>query len=563
MAPKRNSKFFVCFLWLLLFLLTACTSDSWAPVPGSAELLKDISWTCSSGNTIEDGAVAITAGNEFRAYVNIYGPRLITQGDFGVAATLSVAQENLAAFSLVGRQGTSDWWDEGRKLDVGLEEGQIIVNYYNGVSFMPSVTQTFAADGLSGKVRLELRRVGTEFILLVNGKEVGRMAAVDAFPDGFAYFGASVRPNNTLTLYELTVTAPPENSAVTLDSSGGAAYTPTEPPLRALADARNILIGGAVEPQHIRCDQTYAEVLGREFNSLVTENAFKFWPIHPEQGRYDFTGSDAIVEFAEAHDMRIRGHALVWHQSTPDWINNATFTQEQWNAVLQDHITTVVSRYKGRVDYWDVVNEAIGESGVGLRKTVWSDGVGADYVDKAFIWAHAADPDALLFYNDYGAEDMGLKSDQVYELVTGMVERGIPVHGVGLQMHLDYRTALTPEDVARNIRRLGELGLQVHITELDIRLPAGAAEEHLERQADLYRQLLEVCMQAENCTAFVMWGFTDRYSWIPNSYSGYDHALIFDKAYRPKPAYFSLRKALEAPKILRPEDFGADCDCAP
>lgn len=560
----RKLKCFVYGLWILAFVSTACTRDSWKPVAGSTELLKDMSWTCSGGNTMADGTVAIAAGNEFRAYVNIYGPRLITQGDFSVAVTLSAAQENLAAFSLVGRLGESSWWDQGRKLDVGLENGQVIVNYYNGASFMPNVTQTFAADGLSGKVKLELRRVGAEFIVFAKGKEVGRLAAVEAFPDGFAYFGASVRPNNTLTLYDLAVTAPPENSAVAVDLTGGAAYTPTEPPLRTLADARNILIGGAVEPMHIRCDKTYAEVLGREFNILVTENAFKFWPIHPEQERYDFTGADAVVEFAEAHDMRVRGHTLVWHQSTPDWINNATFTPEQWNVVLQDHITTVVSRYKGRVDYWDVVNEAISESGSGgLRQTVWSTGVGADYVDKAFTWAHAADPEALLFYNDFGAEGLNPKSDQVYALVKGMVARGVPIHGVGLQMHVAPGTAPKPEDLVANIQRLGALGLQVHITELDVRLPSNVTESLLALQANLYQELLEVCLSADNCTAFVMWGFTDRYSWIPSSASGYDHALIFDKAYRPKPAYFALRKVLEIPKSLGPEDFGASCDCKP
>ncbi|HNT74075.1 MAG TPA: endo-1,4-beta-xylanase [Anaerolineae bacterium] len=548
---------------IILALLTACTANKWQPVEGSAELLKDLSWGCPGWVEVRDGTVLIGAGNEFRAYVNTYGPRLMTNGDFGVAVTLSAAQDNLAAFSLVGRLGTTDWWDGGRKLDVGLEAGQVIVNYYNGVSFMPSVAQTFAAEGLSGKVKLEVRRVITEFIILANDKEVGRVTAEDAFPDGFAYFGASVRPQNTLTLYDITVTAPPENTTVAVDFSGGSAYTPIEPPLRALADARNILIGGAVEPQHIRCDQTYAEVLGREFNILVAENAFKFWPIHPEQGRYDFTGADTVAEFAETHAMQIRGHTLVWHTSTPDWINNATFTQEQWNAVLQDHITTVVSRYKGRVAYWDVVNEGISENGVGLRKTVWSDGVGPDYIDKAFTWAHAADPDALLFYNDYAAEGMGGKSDEVYNLVKGMVERGIPIHGVGLQMHFVAGASPSPEDIARNIQRLGELGLQVHITELDIRLPVEASKDDLDQQANLYQQLLEVCTQAENCAAFVMWGFTDRYSWVPNSFSGYDHALIFDKAYRSKPAYFSLRKVLEMPQSLGPEDFGASCNCAP
>lgn len=551
---------------IALCILAACVPalEAWPVVAGGEDITEHASWQCDRWNRVEDGAVTIGAGDEVRSFVNTYGPRLVTDGDFSVAATISTANDSLAAFSLIGRLGVRDWWDETRRLDIGLKEGHIIVNYYDGNGFLPRVSQTFAADGLTGEVQIELRRVDQEFIVLANGKEVGRLEAVDAFPDGFAYFGAYVRPQNSITLHTLTVSAPPDTTTVKVDTSGGSAYTPTDPPLRDLADARNLYIGGAVEPDHIRCDPAYAEVLGREFNALVTENAFKLWAIHPEPDRFDFSGADTIVQYAEAHDMMVRGHTLVWHQSVPDWVNNATMTQAEWEAMLQNHITTIVSRYKGRVDVWDVVNEAIEGGGVhNLRQTVWSDGVGPDYIDKAFTWAHAADPEALLFYNDYSAEDMGAKSNQVYALVKGMLERGVPIHGVGLQMHVNIGNAPKPEDVLRNIQRLGELGLQVHITELDIRLPASASDSLYNTQANLYRELLDVCLAAENCTAFVMWGFTDRYSWIPAFFPGFDHALIFDKAYRPKPAYFALREALAAPQSLGPENFGADCNCTP
>ncbi|MFN2282911.1 MAG: endo-1,4-beta-xylanase, partial [Anaerolineae bacterium] len=239
-------------------------------------------------------------------------------------------------------------------------------------------------------------------------------------------------------------------------------YTPIDPPLRDLADARGIYIGGAVEPQHIDCDPTYGEVLGREFNILVSENAFKLWAIHPTEDQYAFQGTDAIVEFAEAHGMKVRGHTLLWYRYMPDWIENATFTPEQWEQVIHDHIATVVGRYKGRVAYWDVLNEAVSDSvRQVLRQTNWSDGLGPDFVDKVFIWAHEADPDALLFYNDYGAEGLGRKSDRVYDLVKGMLERDVPIHGVGLQLHLAIGEAPKLENVQRNIERLGELGLQV------------------------------------------------------------------------------------------------------
>lgn len=331
-----------------------------------------------------------------------------------------------------------------------------------------------------------------------------------------------------------------------LDFPNGSAYTPTDPSLRALAAARTFHIGGAVDPAYLYCDNAYAAIVSREFNILTTENALKFWPVHPAPERYDFSGADAVVAFAAARGIAIRGHALVWHEATPPWIAEATFTPEQWEATLRDHITAVVGRYRGRVAYWDVVNEAVGDGG-GLRESVWLAGVGPDYVDKAFRWAHAADPDAQLFYNDYGAEGLSAKSEEVYALVRGMLERGVPIHGVGFQMHITLEDAPRSEDVLRNLHRLGELGLDVHITELDVRLPSAASVSDLTRQAALYRDLLAVCLSADNCTAFVLWGVTDRYSWIPGFFPGYDHALIFDRDYRAKPAYFALREALRAP----------------
>ncbi len=550
----------------MALILAACVpTDAWKPVAGGDNLTADPSWACTGWIGAANGVLDIGAGNEFRAYVNTYGPRLQAEGDFGVRVTLSADAANLAAFSLIGKPGLGNWWNETNKLDVGLEEGNVVVYFYDGKSFMPRVKQTFPAEGLSGQVTLELRRVGDKLVVRANGKEVGQLDDPGILPEGWAYFGASVRPNNTLHIHKLSVVAPPDNANVAIRTGSESAYTPTDPPLRDLADARGIYIGAAVEPQHLRCDPVYGEVLGREFNILVTENAFKFYAIHPEAERYTFEGADTVVAFAEAHKMKVRGHTLLWHQSMPAWIENAAFTPEQWEQAIHEHISTVVGRYKGRVAYWDVLNEAISDSAAGgpLRQTNWSTGLGPDFIDKAFTWAHEADPEALLFYNDYGAEGMGAKSDQVYALVKGLVERGIPIHGVGLQMHLTLGTAPKPEDVQRNIRRLGELGLQVHITEMDIRLPANASDDLFTAQANMYREYLKVCLAETNCTALVMWGFTDRYSWIPDANPGFDHALIFDKLYRPKPAYFALRDALTLPKSLGPEDFGASCNCKP
>lgn len=588
---KCNQCWGIIFLQTLCLLLAlnGCAGDAWDVVVGGEDLITDPSWTCSGWFEVEDGDVIVASGDDYRAVTNLYGPRLVAGGDFAVVVEMSLGRQEpagsdgiMAAFSLVGQPGLSDWWGGTRRLDVGIErEGEraaVVVRYYDGASFMPRLAESFPVDDLPVRVELALRRLDTTFVILAEGQEIGQVEDPGLFADSAsgAYVGASLRPHTVLTLHRITVEAPPGEDApgvALVAPDGVSAYVPTEPPLRALATAQGVAIGAAVNPVPLRCTETYGHVLGREFNILTTENALKFGPVHPEPDRYDFADADAIVDFAGAHAMQVRGHALVWHQAVPAWIETATFDQPAWEAVLQEHITTVVGRYKGRVQVWDVVNEAIGESGTGeLRQTLWLAGVGPDYIDKAFRWAHEADPDALLFYNDYGAEGMGGKSQQVYDLVAGMVERGVPIHGVGLQMHLAFGVVPDLEDVRANMERLGALGLQVHITELDVRLPADPWSGLYERQVEIYRDLMDVCLSVDACTAYVMWGFTDRYSWIPAFYPGMGEALIFDADYRPKLAYEALWEVLapvdsrgpsDPPRALGPADFGAECDCVP
>jgi endo-1,4-beta-xylanase len=208
-----------------------------------------------------------------------------------------------------------------------------------------------------------------------------------------------------------------------------------------------------------------------------------------------------------------------------------------------------MGRYKGRIFAWDVVNEGIGDNNQ-LRNTQWRRMIGDDYIDLAFQFARETDPDALLFYNDYGAEDMAAKSDAVYDLVSGMVERGIPIDGVGLQMHfridqLRGRDTRMGQAIIENIERLGALGLEIHITELDMRHDGPPEDWLLARQADGYRAAFEICLAAEPCTAVLTWGFTDAHSWIPSFFGNPEAApLIFDADYQPKPAYTAIAETL-------------------
>ncbi len=312
--------------------------------------------------------------------------------------------------------------------------------------------------------------------------------------------------------------------------------------LRAMAAAKGIDLGAAVAVGPLRSDPQYAEVLKTEFGMTVGENAFKWESIHPLSSLYNFDDTDEIVAFAEANGMKLRGHTLVWHQQNPGWLAGKIKTREEAIAVLKDHIDTVVGRYKGKIVAWDVVNEAIDDSTGELRESPWLTAIGPDYIALAFQFAHEADPEAKLYYNDYGAEGVGGKGDAVYELVKGLKEQGVPIHGVGWQGHLQGSSFIA--DFKANGERLAELGLEIAITELDVRIKVPANDTGLAQQAKIYSNITATCLALPNCKAIVTCGFTDRYSWVPDFFPGAGAALPFDENYAKKPAYEAIAEAL-------------------
>ena len=333
--------------------------------------------------------------------------------------------------------------------------------------------------------------------------------------------------------------------------------------LRQEADDAGVLIGTAVRPSQFS-ELAYASTLAREFNMVEPEDAMKWRTLRPDVDTYDFKQGDAVVRFANAHQMKIRGHCLVWDHDNPDWLKQGHFTPRRLSRLLRQHITHVMKHYAGRVFAWDVINEALDENG-NVRDSIWYNrpGIGlsqngAAYIEQVFRWAHKADPHALLFYNE--AEGEGLnegrkrKSDAIYAMVKDFKRRRVPIDGVGLQMHiptLDLDMTTVAANISRNIQRLNALGLQVHITELDVALPlnAGGAPQpdDLIREASIYRDVVRACLNSRGCTAIQTWGFTDKYSWIgSHSHGARGQGLPFDRAYHPKPAYHAVLEELSA-----------------
>jgi endo-1,4-beta-xylanase len=324
--------------------------------------------------------------------------------------------------------------------------------------------------------------------------------------------------------------------------------------LSQAAAKRGIHFGAAVQSGYIARDPTYAATLAREYSMIEPENEMLWVVIHPVQATYNWTGADALVSYAQNHGIPLRADHLVWYSSLPNWLTNGHFNAAQLNQILHDHIFAVAGRYAGKVWSWEVVNEAVADSGIGLRDSIWNNqpGIGLPgiaWIEKAFEWAHQADPHALLFYNDYGAEEINTKSDFIYNMVKQMLADGTPIHGVGLQMHLtnniNYPSAA---GLQANIKRLTDLGLQVVISEMDVRLPVdsagNASASDLAIQAQLYSRAISACIQFPMCTAFQTWGITDLHSWIPSAFPGTGAGLLFDQSYQPKAAYTSVLDAL-------------------
>jgi endo-1,4-beta-xylanase len=311
--------------------------------------------------------------------------------------------------------------------------------------------------------------------------------------------------------------------------------------LRALAVRHDLVVGTAVDANVLGDQSGYRTELAREFSSVTPENAMKWEVTEPKQGKFDFGEADSVVDFARAHDMRVRAHTLVWHEQNPGWLLNGDFTRAQMVAILRAHIHALVGHYRGRVASWDVVNEPLTDDGK-LRQSFWLQRIGPEYIAMAFRFAREADPRVRLFVNEIGAEGTGSKSDRLYELIKSLRRHGVPVDGVGFESHLSLDGV--PPSMRANMKRFADLGLLTAVTEADVRVRVPPSDAALRVQAGIYADLVHDCLAVSACRSFTFWGFTDRWSWIPGNQPGYGAATLLDDQLDPKPAYRAVHDAL-------------------
>ena len=300
--------------------------------------------------------------------------------------------------------------------------------------------------------------------------------------------------------------------------------------------------------------QSDRDAAGKQFNMMVCENEMKMEVLQPSQGSFSFGSADNLVSFAQRNNMVVRGHCLVWHSQQPTWLssdgkkNDKGWTREQALAIMKNHITKVMQHYKGKVREWDVVNECLDDDQTTVRtnpdsydlrrQSVWQLAIGDDYIDSAFVYARQADPDAILYLNDYGVELQGkAKSMAFYNLAMRLKNDGIPIDGVGLQCHFSIGEVDSVK-LDNTIKRFEEAGLKCIITELDMGVPS-TTEANLLEQARCYRVVTDIVLNHANCPSMVIWGIKDNDSWRSSS-----NPLLYTSGLEKKPAWYAVRSAL-------------------
>ena len=312
----------------------------------------------------------------------------------------------------------------------------------------------------------------------------------------------------------------------------GPGEEPIEPPANAARKApeTRVPFGAAVATDPARSDPAYLRVFTETFGTLVVENATAMAVVQPQRGEFDFAQLDALVALAERTDKRVRA-GLIWDLVLPTWLTDEKLPRSEVREILEEHVRTIVARYRGRVDEWIVVNEPLDDDG-SLTRSVWLEALGERYIADAFRIARDADPDATLILNEIAAE-RGEKFEGLLRLARELVRGNVPVDAVGLQNHTNTQNFPSQEVLADDLARIASLGLDAQITEMDVELDTDrAVAAELRRQAVAYRAAARACVEARRCTGFTVWGVTDPHSWKGAA----SKALLYDAEGEPKPA---------------------------
>jgi endo-1,4-beta-xylanase len=341
--------------------------------------------------------------------------------------------------------------------------------------------------------------------------------------------------------------------------------------LRELAAEDGLRIGTAVNPSEL-ASSSFRSLIADQFSTVTPENEMKWETVEPVRGQYNWAPADKLVAFAKANHQLVRGHTLMWHNQLPGWltsgVSNGTIGKAELRDILKKHVTDEVTHFKGKIWQWDVANEAFADTSDNPKSGInpnrfWVKNLGPDILADVFRWAHAADPKALLFYNDYAIEDWGVKSTAIYDWVKAQKAAGVPIDGIGFQTHLSTQYGFPDyggHTMQQNLQRFTDLGLKVAETEVDIRTdvqrvpndtstPAKYTNTPLtpalqQKQQDYWKRTLQACLAVRGCISYTVWGVSDNQSWVPSTFPGKGAALLYDEKVQPKPQFFDLQHVL-------------------
>lgn len=513
------------------------------------------SWSTFPGARVELGRVIFTpvvrkivnqdgTGGQADPAVNVGGQYLKFTGEFSQTVQIYKPIDASVTWRVYATPPViyDEWRFETPSLSVGLEGDSMTTSLYDGQSETPKLRIFTITPSVDNTLSLERR--GDTISITLNKVQVAKVSAAPVVSMGHWWFG--VESNDTWNVSSVRATArkggyaefaEPRASTHQNDSSS----------LRVQLERTNPdkKIGAAVSLYPLMTDEKYQALAINQFSMFTTENELKAQFVHPSKGQYVFGPSDLVVGVAEKNTIAVHGHALVFGEANPSWMQQAKPTERE--AIMTAHITQLVKHYQGKIVEWDVVNEPLSDRDEdyradGLRRHIWYQAMGQDYIAKAFRAARAADPKAKLYLNDYGLEADGERWDALIVLLKKLQQQNVPIDGVGFQAHI-YKEADHVERavLTKHMIQLSALGLLSRISEIDVH------GDDAEAQTEQYQTVLESCMAVSTCTSFSTWGITDKYgsTTVDHSYPvDYGNDLMLDANYSKKQAFTKISEIL-------------------
>lgn len=326
-----------------------------------------------------------------------------------------------------------------------------------------------------------------------------------------------------------------------------------KPPLKELAAQQGVALGNFAIHNHLK-DKPYTNILSSQFDFVLADNTpnwyFTDGGLRPSKATYNWKQMDEVLNYAKTNNMPVEAHHYVWGEEKwlPDWLKDGHFSSAELMDILRDHIMTVGQHYSGQIAQWTVVNEAFTrQQHLFDLNDWWADNMGGQaYIDSSFRWAREADPKSKLILNDFNNESINDTSNAMYDYVKGALSRGVPIDGIGMQMHLDGGHPPTKDEVKSNMKRFADLGVGIYVTEFDVNMNdvKANANDKNKIQENIYYEMMRACIESKVCHSFAYLGITDEETWYNHIGLKDPRPLMFDEKYRPKPAYYGTRTAL-------------------